>query len=52
MTLPRHRHQRWLILLATVVGVAGTARLGVWQLDRADRKIERQALLDARRQLP
>jgi surfeit locus 1 family protein len=52
MTLSRHRHQRWLVLLAAVAGVAGTARLGVWQLDRADQKIERQALLDARRQLP
>ncbi|MEX8496014.1 SURF1 family protein [Sphaerotilus sp.] len=52
MTLSRHRHQRWLILLATVIGVVGTARLGVWQLDRATQKIERQALLDARLQLP
>jgi surfeit locus 1 family protein len=48
MTLHRHRHQRWVILLATAIGVTGTARLGVWQLDRAAEKANRQALLDER----
>ena len=52
MTPTRYSQHRWVILLATVVGVAGTARLGVWQLDRAAQKTNRQALLDARRQLP
>jgi surfeit locus 1 family protein len=52
MTLPRHRHQRWVILLATAIGVVGTARLGVWQLDRAAEKASRQALLDERVHLP
>ena len=46
------RHQRWVILLAALVGVGVTARLGVWQLDRADQKASRQALLDARAHLP
>lgn len=48
----RHRHPRWVILLAALVGVAGTARLGVWQLDRAAQKVTRQALLDARGTMP
>ena len=45
---------RWragLVLLATVVGVASTARLALWQLDRAAQKIASQAQLDARRAL-
>lgn len=41
-----------LVLLAAVLVVALTARLGVWQLDRADQKETRQALLDARARLP
>ena len=41
---------RWrgVILLAALAGVALTARLGVWQLDRAAQKIALQATLDAR----
>ena len=45
---------RWragLVLLATVVGVASTARLAFWQLDRAAQKIAIQAQIDARRAL-
>ena len=38
------RHQRWVVALAALVVVAGTARLGVWQLDRAGQK---QALQQA-----
>ncbi|WP_338414403.1 SURF1 family protein [uncultured Sphaerotilus sp.] len=52
MTLIRHRHHRWVILVAALVGVAGTARLGLWQLDRAAQKIDRQTLLDERQKLP
>ncbi|MEY4906815.1 MAG: hypothetical protein RL260_533 [Pseudomonadota bacterium] len=52
MTLSRHRHHRWVILVAALVGVAGTARLGLWQLDRAAQKTNRQAHLEARTQLP
>ncbi len=46
------RARAWLVLLATVVGVAVTARLGYWQLSRAHQKLERQAQIDARGQLP
>jgi surfeit locus 1 family protein len=42
----------WIVLLATLVGVAGTARLGVWQLDRAAQKVALQSSLDSRSQLP
>ncbi len=37
-----------MTLLATVAGVALAARLGFWQLDRADQKIALQTSLDAR----
>lgn len=40
------------ILVAALVGVAVTARLGVWQLDRAAQKTALQAALDERRALP
>jgi surfeit locus 1 family protein len=36
-----------LVWLAAVLGVALTASLGLWQLDRAAQKIERQRALDA-----
>jgi surfeit locus 1 family protein len=52
MTPSRHRRHRWVILVAALVGMAGTARLGVWQLDRAAQKVTRQALLDGRGTLP
>jgi len=38
----------WVVLLATLLGVAGTARLGVWQLDRAAQKEALQSSLDIR----
>lgn len=41
-----------LVLLATVAGIASAARLGVWQLDRAERKETLQSALDARSRLP
>ncbi len=41
-----------LVLLAALVGVLVTARLGVWQLDRAAQKNALQARLDERRALP
>jgi surfeit locus 1 family protein len=40
------------VLVATVLLVALTARLGVWQLDRAAQKTELQRLLAARGRLP
>ena len=44
--------RRRIVLLATLAAVALTARLGIWQLDRAAQKLEVQAALDARRALP
>lgn len=50
---PRRSRQRALIvLLATLVGAAATARLGVWQLDRAAQKEALQQSLDTRALLP
>jgi surfeit locus 1 family protein len=43
---------RIVILVATIVGVALTARLGAWQLDRAAQKESMQRSLDARKALP
>ena len=42
----------WLLLAATLVGVAVTASLGRWQLSRAAEKEALQAALAARQQLP
>jgi len=42
----------WVVLLATLLGVALTARLGVWQLDRAAQKQALQQALDDRSRLP
>jgi len=41
-----------VLLLAALVGVGLTARLGVWQLDRAAQKTRLQADLDQRGRLP
>lgn len=43
---------RWVVLVAAVLTASVTARLGVWQLDRAAQKTAVQASLDARRDLP
>lgn len=48
----RENTRRIIVLLATLVGVAVTARLGVWQLDRAAQKETLQANLDERGRLP
>ena len=40
-----------VVLLATIVGVVATVRLGLWQLDRAAQKIAIQTQIDARRTL-
>lgn len=39
---------RWLILAAALAAAALTARLGVWQLDRARQKIELQSRIEGR----
>jgi surfeit locus 1 family protein len=44
--------RRALVLLAAVLGVLVTARLGWWQLDRAAQKQALQQALDTRRTLP
>jgi surfeit locus 1 family protein len=41
-----------VLLLAAVLGAAGTARLGLWQLDRAAQKLALQAAIDRRADLP
>ncbi|HEX2540838.1 MAG TPA: SURF1 family protein [Caldimonas sp.] len=41
-----------IVIVAAVAGAALTARLGWWQLDRADQKLTLQATLDARTALP
>jgi surfeit locus 1 family protein len=50
MALSR-RARSALVLLATVVGAAATARLGFWQLDRAAQKNAIQARIEARQAL-
>jgi surfeit locus 1 family protein len=44
--------QRLILLLAALALAAATARLGIWQLDRAAQKAALQAALDSRRDLP
>jgi surfeit locus 1 family protein len=44
--------RRAVVLLATLAGVALTARLGVWQLDRAAQKQALQASVETRGALP
>jgi surfeit locus 1 family protein len=39
------RQRRWLTALATGLGMAITARMGVWQLDRAQQKLDLQAAM-------
>ena len=41
-----------LILVAAMVGIVVTFRLGLWQLSRVDEKEAQQAAMDAREQLP
>ncbi len=41
-----------LVLLATLIGVALTANLGVWQLRRASQKVELQTAIESRAKLP
>lgn len=48
----RGRWRQVVVLLAAGVGVALTARLGVWQLDRAAQKLALQSAIDVRGALP
>lgn len=42
------RRRRWLVLAATLLAIALTARLGLWQLDRAAQKTALQRSIDVR----
>ncbi|QHE87670.1 SURF1 family protein [Hydrogenophaga sp. BPS33] len=42
----------WVVTVATVVTMAATASLGLWQLDRAKQKLALQAQIDERAALP
>ncbi|UXH77673.1 SURF1 family protein [Roseateles amylovorans] len=44
--------RRWPVLVASVIGVAVTVSLGVWQLDRAAQKRAMQQDIDQRAELP
>ena len=46
------RNRAWVVLAATLLVMALTARLGVWQLARAAQKEALQSNLDSRRVLP
>ena len=46
------RAQRVIVLLAALAAAALTARLGLWQLDRAAQKVAAAAAVDERGQLP
>ena len=41
-----------MVLIATVLGVAATSSLGIWQLNRAAQKLALQAALESRAALP
>ena len=46
------RFRPLLLLAATLLAAALTARLGLWQLDRANQKLSLQAAIDARAAMP
>lgn len=46
------RHQALVVLIGTLLGVGITARLGVWQLDRASQKEALEQALTARTTMP
>ena len=48
----RVKARGWVVLVAAALWAALTARLGVWQLDRADQKNRAQQALTDRRALP
>lgn len=44
--------RRAVVLVAAVLCAASTARLGIWQLDRARQKLDLQASIESRAELP
>lgn len=51
-TATRSTRRTWIVLAAAMLGAGLTARLGVWQLDRASQKVALQAQITERAQLP
>lgn len=49
---PPVRRGRWIVLVAALLTTALTARLGVWQMDRAAQKVALQTQLTQRSALP
>lgn len=49
---PRTAARRRVVLVAALLATAATARLGWWQLDRAQQKLDLQAQISARSSLP
>ncbi len=52
VSMQRATRRFWTVTAATVITVAATASLGLWQLDRAAQKIALQAQIDERGALP
>lgn len=52
MLSQRASWRRWVVLVAAVLATALTARMGVWQLDRARQKLDLQARIEGRADLP
>ena len=52
MLSQRPSARRWVVLVAALLATALTARLGVWQVDRARQKLDLQARIEARADLP
>jgi surfeit locus 1 family protein len=46
------RQRLWVVAAATALGMAVTARMGVWQLDRAQQKLDLQAAMQSASQMP
>jgi surfeit locus 1 family protein len=46
------RYEPWVLLVAALLGVALTLRLGLWQLDRAAQKTRLQEQIESRRTMP
>jgi surfeit locus 1 family protein len=44
--------RRWVVAVAAVLAMLGTARLGLWQLSRAQQKLQMQQLITSRQALP
>ncbi|MEK0432623.1 MAG: hypothetical protein RL700_830 [Pseudomonadota bacterium] len=50
--VPTTKGRSLIVMLAAIAGVSVTLRLGIWQLSRAEEKIQYQSQLDTHMQLP